>query len=39
MGGVFVHQENINWSITVWLSLGSVPAALDFMDFKQHKTD
>jgi uncharacterized membrane protein YfcA len=30
MGGVFVHHKknNINWSITGWLSLGSVPAAL-----------
>lgn len=30
MGGVFVHhrKKNINWSITAWLSLGSVPAAL-----------
>ncbi len=30
MGGVFVHnkKKNINWNITGWLSLGSVPAAL-----------
>ena len=30
MGGVFVHhnKKNINWSITGWLSLGSIPAAL-----------
>ena len=30
MGGVFIHHKknNINWSITGWLSLGSVPAAL-----------
>ena len=30
MGGVIVHQKkkNINWIITGWLSLGSVPAAL-----------
>jgi uncharacterized membrane protein YfcA len=30
MGGVFVHhkKKNIDWSITGWLSLGSVPAAL-----------
>jgi uncharacterized membrane protein YfcA len=30
MGGVFVHHKkmNINWSITGWLSLGSIPAAL-----------
>lgn len=30
MGGVFVHHKksNINWKITGWLSLGSVPAAL-----------
>ncbi len=30
MGGVFVHHKknNINWTITGWLSLGSVPAAL-----------
>lgn len=30
MGGVVVHhkKKNINWSITGWLSLGSVPAAL-----------
>jgi len=30
MGGVYVHhkKKNINWSITAWLSLGSVPAAL-----------
>ena len=29
-GGIFVHhkKQNINWSITGWLSLGSVPAAL-----------
>ena len=30
MGGVYVHhkKKNINWPITCWLSLGSVPAAL-----------
>ena len=30
MGGVYVHhkKKNINWSITGWLSLGSVPAAI-----------
>ena len=30
MGGIFVHHKknNINWTITGWLSLGSVPAAL-----------
>lgn len=30
MGGVYVHhkKKNINWSITGWLSLGSVPAAV-----------
>lgn len=30
MGGVFVHhkKKNINWAITGWLSLGSLPAAL-----------
>ncbi len=30
MGGVYVHhkKKNINWPITGWLSLGSVPAAL-----------
>ena len=30
MGGVFVHHKknNINWTITGWLSLGSVPAAM-----------
>ena len=30
MGGVYVHHQkkNINWSVTGWLSLGSVPAAL-----------
>lgn len=30
MGGVYVHHKktNINWSITGWLSLGSIPAAL-----------
>lgn len=30
MGGVFVHNKksNINWTITGWLTLGSVPAAL-----------
>ncbi|MCF8322610.1 MAG: sulfite exporter TauE/SafE family protein [Flavobacterium sp.] len=30
IGGVFVHhkKKNINWSITGWLALGSVPAAL-----------
>jgi uncharacterized protein len=30
MGGVYVHhkKKNINWTITGWLSLGSVPAAL-----------
>jgi len=29
-GGIFVHnkKKNINWKITGWLSLGSVPAAL-----------
>jgi uncharacterized protein len=29
-GGVFVHnkKQNINWPITGWLSLGSIPAAL-----------
>lgn len=29
-GGIFVHHKksNINWKITGWLSLGSVPAAL-----------
>ena len=29
-GGVFVHNKknNINWKITGWLSLGSIPAAL-----------
>jgi uncharacterized membrane protein YfcA len=29
-GGVFVHnkKKNINWTITGWLTLGSVPAAL-----------
>lgn len=30
MGGVFVHhkKKNINWKITGWLALGSVPASL-----------
>ena len=30
MGGVYVHnkKKNINWKITGWLSLGSIPAAL-----------
>lgn len=30
MGGVFVHHKkgNINWKITGWLALGSVPASL-----------
>jgi len=30
IGGVYVHnkKKNINWKITGWLSLGSVPAAL-----------
>lgn len=30
IGGVFVHHKksNINWEITGWLALGSVPAAL-----------
>jgi uncharacterized membrane protein YfcA len=30
MGGIYVHhsKKNINWPITGWLSLGSVPAAL-----------
>ena len=30
MGGIFVHhrKRTINWSITGWLSLGSIPAAL-----------
>lgn len=30
MGGIMVHhkKKNINWSITGWLTLGSVPAAL-----------
>jgi hypothetical protein len=29
-GGIFVHnkKKNINWTITGWLSLGSIPAAL-----------
>lgn len=29
-GGIFVHhkKKNINWKITGWLSLGSVPAAM-----------
>ena len=29
-GGVYVHnkKKNINWTITGWLSLGSIPAAL-----------
>jgi len=29
MGGVFVHnkKQNVNWKITGWLSLGSLPAA------------
>lgn len=29
-GGIFVHNKknNINWAITAWLSLGSIPAAL-----------
>ena len=28
-GGIFVHQKNknIDWTITGWLTLGSVPAA------------
>jgi uncharacterized membrane protein YfcA len=30
LGGIYVHhkKKNINWTITAWLSLGSVPAAL-----------
>jgi uncharacterized membrane protein YfcA len=30
IGGVYVHNKksNINWTITGWLSLGSIPAAL-----------
>ncbi|GIZ09193.1 sulfite exporter TauE/SafE family protein [Flavobacterium sp. NG2] len=30
MAGIFVHhkKKNINWKITGWLSLGSIPAAL-----------
>lgn len=30
MGGVYVHhkKKNINWTITAWLSLGSIPSAL-----------
>lgn len=30
IGGVYVHnlKKNINWTITGWLSLGSIPAAL-----------
>lgn len=30
MGGVYVHnkKKNVNWKITGWLSLGSIPAAL-----------
>jgi uncharacterized protein len=30
MGGIFVHnkKKNISWSITGWLSLGSIPAAM-----------
>lgn len=42
MGGVFVHhkKKNINWIITSWLSLGSVPAALLTLWFLNYlKTD
>lgn len=42
MGGVFVHHKksNINWKITGWLSLGSVPAALITLWILEHlKTD
>lgn len=42
MGGVFVHhkKKNINWIITSWLSLGSVPAALLTLWFLNNlKTD
>jgi uncharacterized membrane protein YfcA len=42
MGGVFVHhkKKNINWAITGWLSLGSVPAALlTLWILKNIKTD
>lgn len=42
MGGVYVHnkKKNINWTITGWLSLGSVPAALlTLWILDQFKTD
>ena len=42
MGGVFVHhrKKNINWAITGWLSLGSIPAALlTLWILKSIKTD
>lgn len=42
MGGVFIHHKkrNINWKITGWLSLGSVPAAiLTLWLLKNIKTD
>ena len=41
-GGVFVHnkKKNINWTITGWLTLGSVPAALLTLWILSHlKTD
>jgi uncharacterized membrane protein YfcA len=39
MGGIYVHhkKKNINWTITAWLSLGSVPAALLTVDFTYYK--
>lgn len=42
MGGVYVHnkKKNINWTITGWLSLGSIPAAiLTLWILECYKTD
>jgi uncharacterized membrane protein YfcA len=42
MGGVYVHnkKKNINWEITGWLSLGSIPAAfLTLWILESYKAD
>jgi uncharacterized membrane protein YfcA len=41
MGGIYVHhkKKNINWTITAWLSLGSVPALLTLWILHTIKTD
>jgi hypothetical protein len=40
MGGVFVHHKKKKYQLVYHgLAISSVPSLLDFMDFKQHKTD